>query len=122
LNEENGREISFFTGVDFSTENQAIQYETGNEFHVDFVLAQHLSKKLAVVLAGYCYDQISDDSGSGARLGGFQGQTVSLGPAAFYVLKVAKCDLALDFKYLREFDVRNRLDGNVYWFNAALKF
>ena len=122
LNMENGRQISLFAALDFNSQNPQTDYKSGDEFHLDFLLAQHLGEKFAVGLTGYYYDQLTNDSGAGALLGGYQGQAVALGPALQYATKLRGHDLSAEFKYFREFDVRNRFRGNNYWFNLAYAF
>ena len=122
LDTEKGRQISLFAALDFNSQNPQTDYKSGDEFHLDFLLAQHLGEKFAVGLAGYYYDQITDDSGPGARLGGYQGQAVALGPALQYATKYRGHDLSAEIKYYREFSVRNRFEGNSYWFNLSYAF
>jgi hypothetical protein len=48
LDPKTGREFSVTGGFMFNEENPATDYETGDEFHLDFMLAQHLSAKLGI--------------------------------------------------------------------------
>ena len=43
-------------------------------------MSQFVSKSVHVGLAGYVYQQITGDSGAGARLGEFKGHSVGIGP------------------------------------------
>ena len=122
LNKKSNRELSFFTGVDFNTMHAQTDYQSGDVFHLDFLAAQHFSNGLAIGINGYYYDQFTNDTGSGALLGGFQGQAASLGPAVQYVKKIGSREVAADFKYFREFDVRNTFQGNLYVFDVSFKF
>ncbi|MDT8285127.1 MAG: transporter, partial [Thermovirgaceae bacterium] len=81
MNMETGTEVSVTPGIMFNTENTATDYKSGNEFHVDFVVNQFLKKNLAVGLHGYYYRQVTGDSGSGAKLGDFEGESYGFGPA-----------------------------------------
>ena len=68
---KNGREASLFAGLDFNSENNATQYKTGDQFHLDGTLAQHLPlmKGLAGIgVSSFYYTQFTGDSGSGATL------------------------------------------------------
>jgi hypothetical protein len=72
---------------------------------------------------GFYYKQISGDSGSGARLGGFEGRTVGVGPVLSYATKIRnKTDLVAEVKWLPELDVERRLKGDYIWFKLALVF
>ena len=96
--QKNGFEASVFTGMDFNTENQDTHYQSGDQFHVDGTLAQHfkLAGGLAGVgVAGFWYDQVTGDSGSGATFGKFEGRTTGVGPVISYVTKIGKVDMIM---------------------------
>ena len=42
LSSKFGTEFTVFTAVDFNSENTATDYQSGDVFHVDATLAQHL--------------------------------------------------------------------------------
>jgi hypothetical protein len=46
---------------------------------IDILKRSAASPKVAIGIAGYHYQQITDDSGSGDRLGAFEGRTTGLG-------------------------------------------
>lgn len=120
-----GLELSAFAGVDFNTKNNDIEYRTGDQFHLDVTVAEHLpllGGLIGVGATGFYYQQINGDSGSGACLGDFKGRTSGIGPVLSYVTKVWKKDLVAEVKWLREFDVKNRLEGDYIWFKLAMQF
>lgn len=123
-----GTEISLFCGVDFNTRNDKTDYRSGDVIHLDATVAQHLPFLGGLAGLGanaFYYQQITGDSGSGARLGDFEGRTVGIGPVISYVTKVGgnrKADLVAEFKWLPELDVENRLEGDIIWFKLALVF
>ena len=61
LDQKQGHEISFMAGYMINTKNQASDYTTGNEFHVDYTLAQYLSEHFGLGIVGYYYKQMTDD-------------------------------------------------------------
>jgi hypothetical protein len=122
---QNGLEVSVFTGVDFNSENPDTEYRSGTQFHVDGTLAWH--RRVAggiagVGLSGFWYDQLTGDSGSGAKHGAHQAHTEGLGPVLSYMRKVAGKDLAVELKWLRELDTVNRLEGEYLWLKVVLRF
>ena len=67
---------------------------------------------IAFGIAGYHYQQITGDSGAGAKLGAFEGRVTGLGPDVTYTFMCGKIPVSTELKYFREFDVENRLTGD----------
>jgi hypothetical protein len=122
-----GTEISGYAGYDLNTRNDATDYRSGDVFHVDATVAQHLPLAgigvIGVGANGFYYRQVSGDSGSGARvLGDFKGRTSGVGPALSWIARIGKTDLAAEVKWLPELDVEHRLKGDLVWFKLGLAF
>ena len=77
-------------GIMFNTTNPATNYKTGTEFHLDFMVNQFVSTSIALGVQGYWYKQIEGDSGAGATLGPFMGESFGLGPAVMWVPESTK--------------------------------
>lgn len=107
-----GTEITITPGFLFNTKNHGTDYQSGNEFHVDVAVNQFLKPNFAVGLHGYYYSQVSDDSGSGAVLGGFRGRSLGFGPAVLWVPKAGKGNLSIVAKWLHDVDHTNRIHGD----------
>ncbi len=123
--QKNGIEASLFTGFDFNTENDDTDYESGTQFHLDGTLAQHfpLGKGLAGVgLGGYYYEQITGDSGAGAKFGAFEGLTAGLGPVLSWAGKWGDTDVIAELKWLHELETEKRLEGDYIWGKLVFKF
>lgn len=80
LDPKGGHELSAVAGFTYNGMNDALQYRNGVDFHFDWAASQFVSKTVHVGLAGYVYQQITGDSGAGARLGDFKGHSVGIGP------------------------------------------
>ncbi len=121
-----GLETTAFAALDFSTKNDATDYQSGDVFHLDVTVAEHLPLgKLGVIGLGanaFYYQQITGDRGSGARLGDFEGHTVGVGPVLSFVAKLGKTDLVAELKWLPELDVEKRLKGDYIWFKLGAAF
>lgn len=120
-----GTEVTIFTGFDFNTKNDATDYQSGTSFHLDGTVAQHLPLFGGVAGAGaegFVYEQISADSGSGATLGSFEGQTIGVGPVVSYAHRIGKLDFAGEVKWLPEVDVQKRLQGDYIWVKLGIIF
>jgi len=128
LSSQIGTEVSLFAGGDFSTENDQTHYQSGDVFHLDATVAQHLPLLGGFVSVGanaFYYVQFSADSGSGATLGDFEGHTLGVGPALSYSTKIGRnrtTDLVVEVKWLPELEVEHRLKGDTIWFKLALVF
>lgn len=120
-----GTEVSLYTGVDFNTENKETDYDSGTSLHFDLTVAQHLPLLggfVGVGANGFYYQQITGDSGSGARLGDFEGHTIGVGPVLSYVRKLGRNQLLAEVKWLPELDTEDRLQGDYVWFKLGLLF
>ena len=120
-----GTEFTIFPAVDFNTINKSTDYRSGDIFHVDATLAQHLPLFGGILGAGASVsylDQISGDSGSGARLGSFEAQSVGVGPTVSYVLNIGKSMLIIDGTWLPQVHTVNTTQGNYYWAKLTLTF
>lgn len=115
-----GLDISLAAGFTTSLENAATNYKTGNELHFEGAVTQNFSSQFSVGLVGYYYDQISDDSGTGASLGAFKGRVAALGGSVGTSFKVGDLPVSARLKVYREFDVKNRLEGTAAFFSLSM--
>lgn len=122
LHPEKGFELSVAVGYIFNTENQDIDYQTGQEFHVDYMINQYLSETFAVGLQGFYYKQTTADSGSAVIVDDFKGEAAGIGPAVTWGTKIKDVGLYLTGKWLYEFHAENRLKGNHFFLNVTLDF
>jgi hypothetical protein len=125
-NAKSGFNALLNTGFAINTENPDTNYKSGNLLHFDGAIQQILpvGKGLMTLGAeGFYFQQVSCDSGSGASLGCFKGRTTGLGPVLGYIQPFSKTEsLVLEFKWLFEMEVKNRLDGDYIWPKAVYKF
>jgi hypothetical protein len=120
LDQKTGMELSVAPGVTINTTNSATNYKTGEELHVEFAAVQHFSQQLAAGLAGYHYQQIGSDRGSGATFGSFKGQVTALGPMLNYTFNINGLPVSTNLRWLHEFNVKKRLEGDSVLFTFAL--
>jgi hypothetical protein len=113
LDPQIGTEISAALGVTFNYINTETNYQTGDELHFEWDINQHFGSGFSVGVGGYVYNQLTGDSGSGNRIGPFQGRVVAVGPLVGYTFKVMGIiPVNLNARWFHEFDVTNRLTGN----------
>jgi hypothetical protein len=120
LNTTSGLEVSLAPGITFNGENPDTRYRTGTEFHVEGAVMQHVSKSFAFGVTGYHYRQITGDGGAGAVLGSFKGRVSAVGPNLTYNFQVGKVPVLTSFRFLHEFDAKNRLPGNAAIFTLTV--
>lgn len=112
LNMKTGTEVSVIPGIMFNTKNDKTDYQSGSEFHVDFMVNQFLTETFALGAHGYYYSQLSGDRGSGAKLGDFKGMSLGIGPALVWMPGFAKSKLSLSAKWLHDVDHKNRMKAD----------
>ena len=71
-------------------------------------------------LVGNHYDQISGDSGIGARLGDFKGRVAALAETVGCTFKIDRRNISARVKVFRRFDGQNRLEGAAAFITIAL--
>jgi len=115
-----GLELSAIAGFTYNWENPATDYKTGTEFHVEYAAVQNFSKRFALGINGYYYDQVTGDSGPGASLGSFKGRVAAIGPVMNVNFQLGKIPVSTNLKYFREFDVKNRLEGDAGYLQLTM--
>jgi hypothetical protein len=128
LSQKTGLEISGTAGFDFNTNNDATDYQSGEVFHLDATIAEHLPLcKLGIFgvgLNGFYWKQFTADTGSGARLGSFETFQTGVGPVVSYISPkfCGNHMVVAEVKYLPQIDTSKTLKGDYVWFKAALAF
>jgi hypothetical protein len=120
FNPETGHEFSAVAGFTYNFKNQDTQYKNGIDFHLDWGASQFLSKQVFVGLVGYAYQQVTDDSGQNAILGGFRSRVFGIGPQIGYLFPVANMQGYLNLKGYGEFDAANRPSGWNTWLTFSI--
>lgn len=129
---QGGQEVSAQLFYDFNFKNPATDYKSGQEFHVDYALAQHLSQQLAVGIGGFYYTQTTGDTINGTEVNsspastipvgtgtGNFGQTFAIGPLVNYNLTER---LLLEFNYDHEVYADNRPQADVLYGRLVFSF
>ena len=112
FNADSGFDFSMATGLMINTKNDDTDYKTGNELHIDVMVNQFLSDTFALGLTGYYYTQVTGDSGSGAILGDFEGDSYGIGPSLLWVPTTKKGNFSLTATWLHDLDATRRLESD----------
>ncbi|WP_441227947.1 SphA family protein [Tardiphaga sp. 20_F10_N6_6] len=115
-----GWDLSASAGFTFNQPNTATDYKSGDEFHLEWAATKYLTKEFTLGLVGYYYQQLTADSGSGARLGSFEGRVVALGGSIGYTFEVGKLPISTRLKVFREFAAENRMEGTAGFLTVSL--
>ena len=114
-----GLEVSLNAGYMINSQNKALNYKTGDEVHVDYMLAQHLSERFGFGLTGYVYQQVKGDTGDGAILGANRSSAIGYGPAIMYTPKILGKDFTIIGKWLHDTTSQNRFKGETVFLSVA---
>ena len=121
LDEEAGWDVSGKAGFTFNGENEHTNYETGTEFHAEAAVEKKFNKTWSAGVQGYYFEQVSGDSGAGARLGSFKGRVAGLGvTGAYNFLLFGKAPATLRLHAIKEFEARNRLEGESVFLDFSM--
>jgi hypothetical protein len=115
-----GTEFSGVGGFTYNFKNPDTQYQSGIDFHFDWGVSQFLSKQVFVGFVGYAYQQITDDFGQPAVLGGFRSRVFGIGPQIGYIFNIGDNAAFLGVKGYGEFAAENRPAGWNTWLTFSI--
>ncbi|MEP4461953.1 transporter [Roseibium sp.] len=130
MNPDTGLEFSGAASLLFSTRNKATDYQNAPALNLEGAVMQHLPSGWAFGAVGYVYQQLDDDSGSGAAatkaaLGAssLQARVFGAGPMITYSgATIFGQQASFQFKYLTEFGAKRRFESDTLWLNFAITF
>jgi hypothetical protein len=120
FNPATGNEFSGVAGLTYNFKNPDTQYQSGIDFHFDWGASHFLSKQVFVGVAGYAFQQITDDFGQNPVLGGFRSRVLGLGPQVGYIFPVGGMQGFLGLRAYGEFDASNRPSGWNTWLTFSI--
>jgi hypothetical protein len=120
FNPQTGMEFSAVAGFTYNAINTATNYRNGIDSHLDLATSKFISKQVFVGAVGYVYEQITGDTGSGAKLGAFKSHVEAIGPQAGYIFPIGNLQGVLNLKGYWEFDAENRAKGWNTWLTFAV--
>jgi len=131
---DGGFEITDKLMYNLNLKNKDTEYQTGQEFHMDYAVGQHFGHRgdeWTLGIAGAYYKQVTDDKINGRTVttqggvplaagglpvsSGFKGRVFSIGPDISYNFR----NMVFTLKYQKETMVENRPEGYKLWFNAV---
>jgi hypothetical protein len=115
-------EFSALMGLTYNFENSATNYQSGISSHIDWAASHFVAAGTHVGLAGYFYQQLTGDSGSGARLGDYKSSVYGIGPQIGQFIPVGKELWYINVKGFYEFAAENRPEGWNAWVSVLIPF
>jgi len=120
---ETGWDLSATVGYMFNMENSipGPNYDTGDEFHVDGLFGKHFGEHFALGIAGYWYDQETNDEGpiqSPPLTSTYHSEGYGYGPA----ISFGNRNFSVVGKWLHDEHAENRLDGDLYMLSFVARF
>jgi hypothetical protein len=120
FNPQTGNEFSVVTGVTYNFINPDLDYQNGIDWHLDWGASKFVSQQVHVGLAGYVYQQLTGDSGSGATLGPFKSRVFGVGPQIGYLFPIGDMQGYLNLRGYGEFGAEHRAEGWNLWLTVAV--
>lgn len=118
-----GMEYTLSWGMQFNTTNPDTHYQSGTLSTLDALAIKRFNNGLGIGLAGGWIQQVSDDRGGLATvLGGYRSQSWGVGPIVTWEGKEGNLPLSLSLRWINEFAVKNRPDGNAFELSLAGQF
>lgn len=114
-----GLNVDVKTMYDFNRKNEATDYLSGQELHMDYAVGWGLGNGWVVGVGGYALWQTTDDRQNGQTVENNKGRSLAIGPSIKYT---SKKGWFLTAKWQDETQVRNRPDGNAYWLKLSIPF
>lgn len=120
----NGWDLSAAITYVTQSNNDATDYQSGDLLHVDWAIGKRFGAGLAweAGIQGNIVEQISGDSGSGAKLGSFKEQAFGIGPALGYSTKFGTTPVSFSAKWEHDFDTRHTFKGDIVSVGATVSF
>jgi len=117
-------EMSLLGAVDFYTRNSDTDYENAPVWRLDALLVKRTASGWGFGAAGGWIQQLGDDSGPTAdRLNGFKGRSFGVGPVITFGKKWSGGEhLDISLRYISEFSVKNRFEGEPLNLSASFGF
>lgn len=108
-----GWEVSGKFMYNIKGRNDDTKYQSGDEFHMDYLVGKHVGQ-WAFGVSGYYLKQVTDDKQAGAKVGnGNRGQVFAFGPSVKYTTKTGTMFIG---QWQHETMVENRFQGDKLWF------
>jgi hypothetical protein len=118
--DNSGRELSAVLGFTYNFMNPYTAYQSGINMHLELSASQYLTERFLAGVAGYFYQQITPDTGSGATLGPFMSRVAGIGPQLGYDFNFGSRSATISTRGYYEFAAQNRPQGWNAWLTLVV--
>jgi hypothetical protein len=109
--------------MEFDTGDPATNYDNGIISDLEGLVIKRFKNGFGIGFVESWIQQITDDGGSvPAVLHGFRGRAFGIGPIVTYSTKIGKSHLDFNARWINDFDVSKRVEGDGFSFSGSLKF
>jgi hypothetical protein len=115
-------ELTGIWQMEFDTEDPATRYQNGILSDLEALAIKRFKNGFGIGFVESWIQQVNDDEGAPAALNGFVGRAFGIGPIITYSTKLGKSHLDFSARWIHDFDVSKRVEGNAFNFSASLKF
>jgi len=119
---EDNIELTGIWQMEFDTEDHATHYQNGILSDLEVLAIKRFKNGLGIGFVESWIQQVNDDAGAPAGLNGFAGRAFGIGPIVTYSTKLGKSHLDFSARWIHDFGVSNRVEGDAYNFSVSLKF
>ena len=115
-------ELTGIWQMEFDTEDPATRYQNGILSDLEALAIKRFKNGFGIGFVESWIQQVNDDEGAPVVLNGFLGRAFGIGPIVTYSTKLGKSHLDFSARWIHDFDVSNRVEGEAFNFSASLKF
>ena len=119
---KSGLDVSGTFVYTIQSNDNATDYQSGDIINFDWALGKRFGLQWEAGIAGNVVNQVTGDSGSGAKLGSFREFSAGIGPAISYSTKYGNTPLSFQAKWEHDFDTTNTFRGDVVTVSATAVF
>ncbi len=102
--------------------NHATRYQNGILSDLEVLAIKRFKNGFAIGFVESWIQRVNDDGGAPAVLNGFVGRAFGIGPIITYSTKLGKSHLDFSARWIHDFGVSKRVEGDGFSFSASLTF
>jgi hypothetical protein len=115
-------ELTGIWQMEFDTQNPDTHYQNGILSDLEVLAIKRFKNGFGIGFIESWIQQVNDDEGAPAVLNGFVGRAFGIGPIVTYSTKLGTSHLDFSARWIHDFDVSKRVEGNAFNLSASLKF